>query len=328
MLSLVQYEKTLFVDADKICIRNMDHLFEEMHTPAGTFSSPWSQPFVERKDQIAQRKGGAGQRSRYSGHRGMMNPYQQCGHNSRVTSSMIYSALTEQSFVVIGTVVLLSPSLEDYEQYKSMLTELVPFGFSDCHSMMDEQSLSYYFGIYKNQLIQRGVYGQLTARDSAAPAAPLPSSAVSEWSYIHHCYNYVPWHRYWLTTEEVPYTFHFFNTKPWVLDRTAWLDLEAWWELVLAMLQDSTLTSDARDDLRTLYPSAMLALPKNDGCCWCRLSEESFMALPTGAWKQHNVFDTQGRLQCPVMKAGFEREEKRRSEAANGRGIRAAGGEH
>jgi alpha-N-acetylglucosamine transferase len=133
MLTLVQYEKTLFVDADKICISNMDHLFEEMNTPAGTFSSPWSQPFVTRKDQIAQRKGGGSQRSKYSNSKGMPNPYADCGHNSRVTSSMIYSALTEQSFVVIGTVVLLSPNLEDYEQYKQMLTTLVPFGFEDCH---------------------------------------------------------------------------------------------------------------------------------------------------------------------------------------------------
>jgi hypothetical protein len=193
--------------------------------------------------------------------------------------------------------------------------------------MMDEQSLSYYFAIYKNQLIQRGVYGQLTAGKSIPPAAaaasssastavtpsPLPPYAVSEWSYIEPCYNYVPWHRYWLTGDEVPYVFHFFSTKPWVLDRNTWLDIEAWWELV----KDPTIPQQHRDDLRAIFPAAMLALPKNEGCCWCRLTEESFMTTADGSWKQHNVFDQNGQLACPVMKAGHEKHERRRLEAAN-----------
>jgi alpha-N-acetylglucosamine transferase len=357
MLSLTQYEKCLFVDADKLSTGNMDHLFEEMSTPAGTFSSPWSEPFVERKAAIAARTAASGaagagaggnNRRHYANAKGMYNPYMQNTHNSRVTSSQVYSALTEQSFVVIGTVVLLSPNAEDYAQYRAMLEKLVPFGFSDCHSMMDEQSLSFYFGIYKNQLIQNGEYGKLTGGKqvkivstpvcdgaidagavAAAPSAAavssstdastpsfiapaLPSSAYSEWSYIHHAYNYVPWHRYWLQEDEVPYVFHFFNLKPWVLDRNAWLDLEAWWELVLAMLQDETLPAEAREDLRTIYPAAMLALPKNEGCCWCRLSEESFFLPQDGAWKKHNVFDGKGQLQCPQMKAGLERNAKKR----------------
>lgn len=255
MLSLINYEKTLFVDADKIAVSNVDHLFEECAAPAGTFSSPWSQPFVERKERIAARRGAANpSRGRYAQARGMFNPYQHCGHNARVTADMVHSALTGQSFVVIGTVVLLSPNMEDYEQYKRMLTTLLPFGFEDCHSMMDEQSLSYYFGIYKNQLIRSGEYGKATdvkgdaapsaaassssaaASPSASPSSQSPSSyvlrdALSEWSYIHHQYNYVPWHRYWLEGEEVPYFFHFFNTKPWVLDRKAFVDLEAWWSV-------------------------------------------------------------------------------------------------
>lgn len=136
MLSLVAYEKTLFVDADKIVLSNLDHLFEEVAAPAGTFSSPWSQPFVERKERFAAAAagGGAGRgRGRFAQTRGMSNPYVSCGHNARVTSNMVHEALTNQSFVVIGTVVLLSPNKEDYEQYKNMLTTLLPFGFEDCH---------------------------------------------------------------------------------------------------------------------------------------------------------------------------------------------------
>src|SRR5690242_14203671 len=108
--------------------------------------------------------------------------------------------------------------------------------------MMDEQSLSYYFAIHKNSLIENGTYGKRTqanasssSSSSSSSSVALPAGSVSEWSYIHHCYNYVPWHRYWLLEHEVPYVFHFFNQKPWDSDRTAWLDMEAWWELVMAL---------------------------------------------------------------------------------------------
>jgi len=235
MLKLVQYEKCLFIDADKLCLDNLDHLFTEMQTPAGTFSSPWSQPFVGRKDELAERKAKQSQDKPFiprahMAARGMMNPYRDNDHASRVTSGQVYAGLTQQSFVVIGTMLMLSPNLEDYEQYKRMLTDMKPFGFESCHSMMDEQSISYYFSIHKNKLIQNGEYGKLTAKedgDAAAASASASSSSksssssssssssrYSEWSYIHHRYNYVPWHRYWLSDDDVPYVFHFFNCFP------------------------------------------------------------------------------------------------------------------
>jgi len=232
-LSLVQYEKTLFVDADKLALANLDHLFEEMRAPAGTFSSPWSQPFVQKKEAAATRRANALKTSSASAdtaasssasvsHRhhtpqrsnsqGMVNPYQQCDHGSRVTRSMVHQGLTEHSFVVIGTMVLLSPNKEDLAQFKHMLTDMEPFGFSNCFSMMDEQSLSYYFAIHKNKLLASGAYGRLTASSSSSSLSSSVSSAcMSEWSYIHHRYNYVPWHRYWLHGDEVPYVFHFLS---------------------------------------------------------------------------------------------------------------------
>lgn len=348
MLALVQYEKTLFVDADKICLSNMDHLFEEMSVPAGTFSSPWSQPFVQRKDEIAMKKTGHGtNRGRYKDARGMFNPYQYCTHNDRVTSDMVFRALTEQSFVVIGTVVLLSPNLEDYEQYKKMLSQLVPFGFPDCHSMMDEQSISFYFSIWKNHIIAKGEYGTLTKErsieraveviqkeakieatnepDSSASSSSsssstssrfippaLPANALSEWSYIHHCYNYVPWHRYWLDETDVPYIFHFFSEKPWSQDRNAYPDLHAWWELVEAFLKDESFPVEQREEIKKIFDQKNLATDRTIGCCWCKFSEESFMLPADNSWKNHNVFDGTGALQCPQLEAGFERNRQKR----------------
>ena len=378
MLSLVSFEKTLFVDADKIVLRNIDHLFEECQAPAGTFSSPWSKPFVERKEAFARANGGTTRsRGKSKAKQGMPNPYADCIHTSRVTSTMISRALHSQSFVVIGTMVLLSPSLEDYEHYKRMLQQMEPFGFEECHSMMDEQSLSYYFGVRKNELIQAGRYGRDTAgaaavADAAVPAsssavaapiaAPssLPSSAVSEWTYIHQQYNFVPWHRYWLSSSpapqpaatpaavgdaaaagsasaappssspsapsslaaaassievemEVPYVFHFFNTKPWAQDRAAYLDLESWWEVALVMLSPhSDVSEQQREKLRALYDPAQLALDKIRGCCWCRATLEQHGKSSDDSWKSHNIFDGRGRTECPELIKGFERDEARR----------------
>lgn len=381
MLSLVAFEKTIFVDADKIVLRNIDHLFDECAAPAGTFSSPWSQPFVERKDAFARANGGPTRsRSKGKSKQGMPNPYADCVHTSRVTSTMVQSALRSQSFVVIGTMVLLSPCLEDYAQYKLMLEQMQPFGFEECHSMMDEQSLSYYFAVRKNELIQRGEYGKATERSSAsaaaaavdaavpasssvvaassaAPTSSLPSSAVSEWSYIHQQYNFVPWHRYWLSSSpapaiaaapaasaaaasvavsaasssspspsalsstaaaelevEVPYVFHFFNTKPWAQDRAAYLDLESWWEVAIVMLSASAseLTEQQREKLRALYDPKQLQGEKIRGCCWCRATLEQEGKSNDESWKGHNIFDAQGRTECPDLIKGFERDEARR----------------
>ena len=78
------------------------------------------------------------------------------------------------------------------------------FGYEKCHSMLDEQSLT---------------------------LALPPASLSTPFTYIHQRYNYLCWHREWLTATDLPFVFHYFSTKPWQMSRREWLDVEVWWRM-------------------------------------------------------------------------------------------------
>lgn len=177
-LSLDQYEKIMFVDADKIVLSNIDHLFE-LQAPAATFSSPWAVPYAKRKAD-----------SRGQMYQGMSNPYRDLKHGEPIQHEQIEDGFYTDSFVCIGTMVLLQPSKQSYEGYKSMLeqhTKAKPFGIQSCYSMMDEQSLTLFYHSVKRL----------------------------QFTYIHQQYNYIPWQRSWLAKDgsELPSVFHFFNSQ-------------------------------------------------------------------------------------------------------------------
>jgi len=164
-LSLTQYEKVLFVDADQVVFKNIDHLFE-LSAPAGTFSSPWAVSYADRRGRVGPfgSKASANDKSR-SVITGTLNPYFTLKHGDIVPPSAICQGFCEESFVCIGAMVLLSPSLADFEDYQTMCEDWVPFGFENCHSMMDEQSICWYY------------YERAVA-----------------WTHIHPVYNFIPWH--------------------------------------------------------------------------------------------------------------------------------------
>jgi hypothetical protein len=127
-LALVEYKKVMFVDADKIILTNVDHLFE-LPTPAGTFSSP-------------QAKG-------YCKNGGMYNPYLKLREGDTVSDSMISDGLDGSkgsSFTVIGTMLILTPSADHYAKFKSMLESYKnkPFGYGNCNSSIDEQAIVHF----------------------------------------------------------------------------------------------------------------------------------------------------------------------------------------
>ena len=188
-LCLTEYSKILFLDLDIIVLENLDHLFERP-TPAATFSSPWAEPFTKTRGAIA-------------------NPYQDLRDGDRVSRDLIEMGLHgvprgrgthgkhDPSFVLIATTVLLQPSRTDYERYVKLVRDSQPFGFENCLSAFDEQSLSLLY---------------------------------SDWYHISQRYNAIPWHvRTWLLKGEQPALYHYFNTKPWDMRREEWPDLEVWY---------------------------------------------------------------------------------------------------
>ena len=257
------YDKVLFIDADKVVLANIDHLFA-LPTPAATFSSPWASTYI-----APSRKRGAG----------LLNPYAALQHGDPVPHAAVEAGLHTNSFVCIGTMVLLRPSADAYQRYLDMLRpymegvgvgvggdETKAFGFESCHSMMDEQSLC---------LLYHAQYRQ-------------------QWTYIHQRYNYVGWHRRWLAADDVPYVLHFFSTKPWVLRRTEWLDLEVWWTLAQAMVSEGRWTAEERERLRAAFEREQLEGERLEGCAWCKEDGRE-------DWKAHRTLDDQGRMQCPRM---------------------------
>lgn len=125
-LNLTEYKKVLFMDADTIVLKNMDHLFD-MTAPAGTFSSPWG--------------------DRYRGYIPLgMYPKD---HDKNVSLHMIDKAVTSGGVVAIGTTMLLEPNRKDFDDYTAYVYSNQPFGFPKCNSGFDEQSITYFFSKIK-----------------------------------------------------------------------------------------------------------------------------------------------------------------------------------
>jgi len=121
-LSLIEYKKVLFMDADTIVLKSIDHLFE-LRTPAGTFSSPWG--------------------DKYGGYISLgMYPKD---HKKSVHPSMVERAMNSNSVAVIGTTLLLEPDKKMFEEYKSYVSSNQPFGFPKCNSGFDEQSITTFY---------------------------------------------------------------------------------------------------------------------------------------------------------------------------------------
>lgn len=262
-LSLVDYDRVLFVDADKLVLANVDHLFL-LPAPAATFSSPWSTVYLTSAQK---HKRGTG----------LDNPYHNLQHADTVPYEAIERGLHTNSFVCIGTMVLLQPSIDHHTQLLQLLAPYqqstareapASFGYERCHSMLDEQSLTL---LYHQRL-------------------SLP------FTYIHQRYNYLCWHRAWLTADDLPYVFHYFSTKPWQMSRREWLDVEVWWRMAEVMVRRRVEGSEERAEVRrALGDGKQLKEERLTGCAWCKESKLE-------QWEAHCLFDNNGRVECPEMR--------------------------
>lgn len=124
-LNLTQYKKVIFLDVDKIVIKNIDHLFS-LQYPAGTFSNPWAYPFAKGK-------------------KALHNPYMNKGrlpqHGSRISKQQVIKGLS-RSHVLVATTVLLRPDAQHYKDYIAFVKSKQPYKHVNCFSMVDEQSIA------------------------------------------------------------------------------------------------------------------------------------------------------------------------------------------
>jgi GR25 family glycosyltransferase involved in LPS biosynthesis len=123
-----------------------------------------------------------------------------------IYASDIKKALQKWSFVNTGTCVLLEPNAEHLRKYKSMVKSMQPFGLQ-ATSGMDEQSLAYYYSVYKD-----------------GPGA--------DWKNLGYSYAYMMWKYKELKQDiKVPIKIidYFGRDKPWDLAEGAWDDLKHWY---------------------------------------------------------------------------------------------------
>lgn len=163
----LDYDKILFLDADLIVNENIDHLFE-LKAPASRFSME-----IFGKKQLP----------RY------------------VKPNQIEKELKNNGSVINASIVLLNPNKKHFNNLKSMISSMQPFGFN-CLSGADEQSLAYYMSVYKS--------GPKLSWQNLGPEYLFswrnkdPVNKI----YIHNFTGaYKPWNRDII--EEFP------DTKPW-----------------------------------------------------------------------------------------------------------------
>jgi len=187
------------MDADTIVLDNIDHLFG-LRTPAAPFNSPFTQPIGGIKNFFCIKN--------------RLGEDDYIIHSTIVNKSMINNAMFKNGQIFTGSTVLLRCGVYDFDNYIKMLqTKFIDgFGYSSCHSMVDEQSLCYYYTLYEQ-----------------GPGL--------NWTNIHQRYNYIPWKSNFLVNE-MPFVIHYFSdVKPWSMKIDQWNDVFCWYEIFIDCLE-------------------------------------------------------------------------------------------
>ncbi len=190
-LALTDYDKVFLLDADMIVLEDLSHVFS-FSTPAGVFTSPYMYPY--RKP-------------------GMWNPYLNIKKGQKIPNKVIQRVLTtpkvsERTFAVFGTSVLLKPSVTDYKKFIDLLNMLMDFGHSA--SGTDEQLICLFYLKYHPDKL---------------------------WTQLGAEYTIIPRFKEWSDQGKTTYIIHYYNDKPWNNPREKWPDFEIWWDLYDEMLE-------------------------------------------------------------------------------------------
>jgi hypothetical protein len=128
-LTLTDYDKVCFVDADAVAVANCDELFK-LRTPAGVFSNLYA--------------------NNYDRNSSMHNFYGHTHYGMKISHHTINKALNNNGFVAWGHCVVLAPSMGVYQTLMDECARLQPIKFN-CYSSIDEQVLAYLYAVHMKQ---------------------------------------------------------------------------------------------------------------------------------------------------------------------------------
>lgn len=266
-LGLTEYEKVLLVDADLLFVENPDPLFAEVVPPAGVFWTLTVGPI----------------RNHYPADLRQGDP---------VPRRSIERALRHKGMVVWASIVLLRPdptALPDFITYMRRETATgQPFGYPSCYSGYDEQSVTAFYALERNET----------------------------WRFLDRRFNVVPWWRAKMESLNGaaplrPAVFHYLHTKPWQMPRHKWADLEAWWTTAERLVEQDETVRGGGTEGRALLASfftkgdlmgAGAGAVREGRCSWCALSADPEVSAAASG---HELLRrTDGRPVCPHIGSG------------------------
>lgn len=192
-LTLTDYQKVLFIDADIIVVQNLDHIFE-LQAPAGTFSTPWASTFTKQP--------------------GFNLDGYPTEHASPVPTAAILKALKSGGYTFIASLVLLHPCLSTFTRYIKTINRILPFGF-DNYSTPDEQSLAFYYAA--NNIQWTHIHQRYNFIVHKLQWLITKTGAIT----VPHVLHYFSSKKPWLTTTD-------FHTSIYSTDKIWWYVLLQW----------------------------------------------------------------------------------------------------
>lgn len=226
-LKLVEYERVILIDADMLAVANCDDLFE-LDPPAASFTNPWAYPW---------RQGG------------VPNHYISCtpgvptswdlAHGARVLPDQIARALRSGGFVASGGLVLLEPSLADFDRLMAIIRREPVFGAG---------------------------HNVVSGSDEVSIALLYAGDSARTWTNIHQRYWALPWKKDWVQHDIRMY--HYFGRKPWDTDPDEWPDLLDWWRVA------DRLVAENPGWRETFYPPVAAVTPLDADVAQLRLTSD------------------------------------------------------
>ena len=197
---LLPYKKVCLLDADVIATTKIDELFD-LSAPAAPIASPYTKPYGTIPVYYD---------------RSICDTDNYPRHGAKITPNVISKTLNNNGLVITATPVILEPNRKDFDGLINLISNNLPFGFSQCHSAFDEQSLSFYY-----------------------------SSIGKDFGVIHQRYNYYPWHEKFITKGDVPRVIHFFSTiKPWHMTFDRYSDVISWYKMAAECLDTYNILAE------------------------------------------------------------------------------------
>ena len=231
-MKLTQYHKVLLMSNEMMVYQNIDHLFQ-LSPPAATFPTQQAQPYEESTSQLTNATNNSnGGEHKY----GFAKQFQQIQHGEIVPTDAIELGLHQDSFVALGTLVLLQTSESDFQEFQHMLQQFSSSRYPNCHSSPDEQALVAFYHEHRN--LQHKV----------------------AWTMIHPKYQMIPWLR---TTNDVPFVSHLFGLKPWRHPPNTNDAAEQWWQLARALVNQPAYQS-GREHLASSFGLSLTFLQSYD----------------------------------------------------------------